>query len=64
MKDIELDEINTILSNTLRMVMNKEISLKKAGMIAKIASTLSKNIVSTELKDRIELLENTLVNKR
>ena len=64
MKDIELNEINTILSDTLRQVINKEISLKKAGMIAKIASTLSKNIVSTELKDRIELLENTLVNKR
>ena len=64
MKDVRLDEINTILSDTLHQVMNKEISLKKAGMIAKIASTLSKNIVSTELKDRIELLENTLVNKR
>jgi len=64
MKDIQLDEINTILSETLRKVINKEISLKKAGMIAKIAGTLSKNIVSTELKERIELLENTLVNKR
>ena len=64
MNDIQLDEINTILSDTLRQVMNKEISLKKAGMIAKIAGTLSKNIANTELKERLELLENTLVNKR
>ncbi|MDQ5883662.1 MAG: hypothetical protein QG654_576, partial [Patescibacteria group bacterium] len=33
-------------------------------MIAKIASTLSKNIVSTELKDRVEFLEQALKAKR
>ncbi len=60
MNDIQLDEINTILSDTLRQVMNKEISLKKAGMIAKIAGTLSKNIVNTELKERVEFLEQAL----
>tara|TARA_B100001179_G_scaffold217561_1_gene189522 strand:- start:1013 stop:1207 length:195 start_codon:yes stop_codon:yes gene_type:complete len=64
MDDIKLEEINTILSNTLRQVVNKEISLKKAGMIAKLASTLSKNIVNTELKDRLDLLENTLVHRK
>jgi len=62
MDDIKLEEINTILSDTLRQVVNKEISLKKAGMIAKIAGTLSKNIANTELKDRLDLLENTLVH--
>ena len=60
MKDIELHEINTILSDTLRKVINKEISLKQASTIARLASTLSKNIVNTELKDRVEFLENTL----
>lgn len=64
MKNIDLNEINMILSETLRKVVNKEISLKQASMIAKIASTLSKNIVSTELKDRVELLEQTLKAKR
>jgi len=57
---INLEEINNILSNTIRKVMNKEMSLKQASMIAKLASTLSKNIVSTELKERVEFLENTL----
>ncbi len=60
MKDIDLKEINTILSDTLRKVVNKEMSLKQASVIAKIASTLSKNIVSTELKEKVEFLENTL----
>lgn len=64
MKNIDIDELNTILSDTLRQFMNKEISLKKAGMIAKLASTLSKNIANTELKERLDLLENTLVHKR
>lgn len=60
MKPIDLGEINIILSDTIRKVMNKEISLKQASMIARLASTLSKNIVSTELKERVEFLENAL----
>lgn len=61
---INLEEINNILSDTIRKVMNKEMSLKQASMIAKLASTLSKNIVNTELKDRVEFLENALKRNR
>lgn len=57
---INLEEINNILSDTIRKVLNKEMSLKQASMIAKLASTLSKNIVNTELRDRVEFLENAL----
>jgi hypothetical protein len=64
MENIDLNEINSILSDTLRKVVNKEISLKQASMIAKIASTLSRNIVSTELKNRVELLEQVLKDRR
>jgi hypothetical protein len=64
MENIDLKEINSILSDTLRKVVNKEISLKQASMIAKIASTLSRNIVSTELKNRVELLEQMLKSRR
>jgi hypothetical protein len=64
MKNINLNEINIILSDTLRKIISKEISLKKASMIAKLASTLSKNIVNVELKDRVEFLEQTLKAKR
>lgn len=57
---INLEEINNILSETIRKVMNKEMSLKQASMIAKLAYTLSKNIVNTELKERVEFLEESL----
>lgn len=60
MEPINLEEINNILSDTLRKVINKEISHKQASMIARLASTLSKNIVNTELKERVEFLENAL----
>lgn len=63
-KPINLEEINNILSDTIRKVMNKEMSLKQASMIAKLTSTLSKNIASTELKDRVEFLEQALKSKR
>lgn len=59
-KPINLEEINNILSDTIRKVVNKEMSLKQASMIAKLTSTLSKNIVNTELKERVEFLENAL----
>ena len=61
---IKLDEINNILSNTIRKVMSKEISLKQASMIARLASTLSKNIVNTEMKERVEFLEQRLKIKK
>jgi hypothetical protein len=64
MKDINLEEINIILSDTLRKVVDRDISHKQAIMIAKIASTLSKNIVNVELKDRVELLEQTLKRRK
>ena len=64
MKNIDLNEINIILSDTLQKVVNREISHKQANMIAKLASTLSKNIVNTELKERVEFLEQALKAKR
>lgn len=64
MKPINLEEINSILSDTIRKVMNKEMSLKQASMIARLSATLSKNIVNTELKERVEFLESMLQRNR
>lgn len=64
MTKLNLKEINQILSETLLDVINKKTSLKQAGMIAKLADTLSKNITSTELQDRVELLEQLLKNRK
>lgn len=64
MESINLEEINSILSDTLRKVVNREISLKQASMIAKLASALSRNIANTELKERVEFLESMLQKTR
>ena len=64
MEPINLEEINNILSDTLRKVVNREISHKHASMIAKLASTLSKNIANTELSERVEFLESMLKKTR
>lgn len=62
MEPIKLEEINSILSDTLRKVVNREISLKQASMIAKLALALSRNIANTELKERVEFFE-AMLNK-
>lgn len=54
---MKLEEINELLSTTLMKVSRREISLKQAGVISKLATSLTKNISVTELKDRIEFLE-------
>lgn len=64
MEPINLEEINSILSDTLRKVVGREISFKQASMIAKLASTLSRNIANTELKERVEFLESMLKKTR
>jgi hypothetical protein len=63
-KPINLEEINSILSETIHKVMNKEMPLKQASMIARLTYTLSKNIANTELKERVEFLENALRKNR
>ena len=61
---INLEEVNTILADTLKKLIDKDLSHKQAGMIAKIASTLSRNIINTELSDRVELLEQLLKRRK
>jgi hypothetical protein len=59
-----LEEINKILSNTLIKVVRRKISLKQAAGISKLAQSLTKNITTLELRDRVEFLENILKIKR
>lgn len=59
-KSIPLEEINNVLSDTLIKVVERKISLKQATVISRLALALSKNIVNTELKERVELLERIL----
>jgi hypothetical protein len=63
-KQLSLENINEILSETLTKVADRKISLKQAGVISKLAQALSKNIVNIELKNRIEFLEQQLKFKK
>lgn len=63
-KQLSLENINEILSETLTKVADRKISLKQAGVISKLAQALSKNIVNIELKNRIEFLEQRLKFKK
>lgn len=63
-KTIKLEEINEILTDTLIKVTDRKISLKQAGVISKLALALLKNIANTDLKNRLEFLEQALKNRK
>jgi len=63
-KTIDLDEVNEILSDALQQVSMRTMSPKRALVISRLALAISKNIAHTDLKDRIELLEQTLKTHR
>ena len=62
-KVLTLEEINELLSDALLKVSLRKISLKQAAMISRLAQSLTKNISATQLKDRIEFLEQRLKSK-
>jgi 20S proteasome alpha/beta subunit len=61
---LSLEDINKILTEVLTMVIERKISLRHAHTISKITQTLVKNITASELKDRVEFLEQLLKVKR
>jgi hypothetical protein len=63
-KVLTLEEINEILSDALLRVAERKLPLKQATLISKLALSLSKNIVNTELKNRVEFLEQQLKQRK
>ena len=61
---LDLAEINEVLSDTLIRVTERKISPKRAQTISRIALALSKNIISIDLRERIEFLEQALKNRK
>jgi len=62
-KILGLEDINEILSQTILDLSKRKISPKQAQITSRIALALSKNIQQTNLKKRIEALEQ-ITNKR
>ena len=63
-KTMEVEDINKILSDTLRQISDRSISLKRAQAISRIALALSKNIAHVDLKKRLELVEQLLEDRK
>lgn len=63
-KTLDLAEVNEILSEALLQVAARKISPKRAQVISRIALALSKNITSMELKQRIDVLEQMLTQRK
>ncbi len=59
-----LAEVNEILSNALLQVTTGKISPKRAQVISRIALALSKNITHIKLKQRIDVLEQMLIERK
>jgi len=59
-----LAEVNEILSTALLQVTTGKISPKRAQVISRIALALSKNIANVELKQRIDVLEQMLLERK
>lgn len=63
-KTLDLAEVNEILSDALLQVAARKISPKRAQVISRIALALSKNITNMELKQRIDVLEQILTQRK
>lgn len=63
-KSLDLAEVNEILSDALLRVAARKISPKRAQVISRIALALSKNITNMELKQRIDVLEQMLTQRK
>lgn len=63
-KSLGLAEVNEILSNALLQVTTGKISPKRAQVISRLALALSKNITHIELKQRLDVLEQMLIERK
>ncbi len=57
-------EVAEILSQTMRDVSERKITLRHAMAISRIAVSLAKVIETVELSDRVEFLEQVLKRKK
>lgn len=57
-------EVAAILSQTMKDVAGRKITLRHAVAISRIAMSLAKVIETVELSDRVEFLEQVLKKKK
>lgn len=63
-KSMSAEEAAAILSETLQEVAQRKTSLRRAATISRLALALSKIIEITNLKARVEFIEQTLKKRK
>jgi len=64
MTKMSAEDVAVILSQTMKDVADRKITLRQAMTISRVALALSKTIETVDLKDRLEFLEQTLAKRR
>ena len=57
-------EVAALLSKTMRDLTDRKITLRQAEVMSRIAVALTRVIETTDLNDRVELLEQTLKKRK
>jgi|GEM_PF-6316044 len=63
-KTMRPKEVAEILSQTMRDVSERKLTLRHALVMARMATALAKVIETSDLNDRIEFLEEVLKKKK
>jgi hypothetical protein len=64
MKRMSAEDAASILSQTLEDVAARRITLRHALAVSRVATALAKVIETSELNDRVELLEQMLKKRK
>ncbi|MEK7578960.1 MAG: hypothetical protein AAB460_00275 [Patescibacteria group bacterium] len=63
-KYLSIEEAAAILSDTLQDVHQRKTGTRRALVVSRLALALAKVLEITELKDRVEFLEQTLKKRK
>ncbi len=58
------EDVRQILSQTMNDVMDRKTTLRRAMVVARLALALSKTIETSELKNKVEFLEQALKKRK
>lgn len=63
-KNMNAEDVASILSQTLKDVAARKITLRYALVVSRLALALSKTIETVELKKRVEFIEQVLKKRK
>lgn len=64
LENMSAEDVELILSQTMKDVRDRKVTLRYAMAIARLGLALSKTIETVDLKKKIELIEQTLKKRK